>query len=352
MNGPEWAVMGAFDYNNSNNNNNNSHAPARNVPPKLVSARVLLVFHLCTRQLPCMNRWSYRDLLPLFKRQERVLPSADGPRAIDPPYRGFNGEWPVTIGDENAAAHAPAARKFVRACAAVGGMPAGDYNGANPARASLSQISVDSDAQRASTSYSFLRGGARGQSGPNVLSPRVTNLTVATNCLVEKLVTSNSDSGPRCIGVILRPGGGSPSSRPMFVSSRKEVILCAGAVQTPQLLLLSGIGPKEELAEMVPLVHDLPGVGRNLQDHLFVPMVWPVQHGYHDALEGADLLPSKIIFLTKYLLAGTGPASLSPVQALAFKHTGLDPTSGGKVDLQYHFVPTLTKTVRIFLPLF
>ncbi len=113
------------------------------------------------------------------------------------------------------------------------------------------------------------------------------------------------------------------------MSATKETVLCAGAVQTPQVLLLSGIGPKEELARVkggVSLVHDLPGVGRNLQDHLFVPMIWPVAAGYHDALEDNMGTLTKLKRVGQYLATGGGPASLSPVQACANKCKRVQPS--------------------------
>ena len=224
---------------------------------------------------------------------------------MDTAYRGFEGEWEISIGDAMPSTHAPAARRFVRACSSAG-MPAGDYNGSSPARASLSQYTIDSTARRNSTAAAFLRGDVSGV--PNALSHTTKNLTVATRCYVEHIVTKDK----KCRGVLLRRHGDDHST---FISSRKETILCAGAVQTPQLLLLSGIGPKEELAQVpgVTPVHNLPGVGRNLQDHLFVPTLWPMKAGFGDTIANTDQIGVQLSILMKYFV-GTGTASLSPVQ--------------------------------------
>ena len=99
-----------------------------------------------------------------------------------------------------------------------------------------------------------------------------TNLTVGTGCHVQQVVCQ----GNKCVGVLIRSSA-TPSST-IFVRSSKETILCAGAVQTPQILLLSGIGDAKHLREVdIAPVVDLPGVGQNLQDHLLVPMVFPVK---------------------------------------------------------------------------
>jgi choline dehydrogenase len=128
--------------------------------------------------------------------------------------------------------------------------------------------------------------------------------------------------GKQCVGVLLDATGGSSShsssttAATRFVASKLETILCAGAVQTPQLLLLSGIGPKDELARVagVTPVHDLPGVGKNLQDHLFVPMLWPYKADYGETLVDAETPRVQLRLVAEYLLTGGGPASVSVVQ--------------------------------------
>lgn len=144
-----------------------------------------------------------------------------------------------------------------------------------------------------------------------------------------------------------------------FVRARREVVLAAGAVQTPHLLLLSGIGPREELEAVgVPVAADVPGVGKNLQDHLFTLVFFEdrSEEGgkqVYTELEravGKDLLIGKAAAFAEYLSKGTGVAAKSPVQAVCFGRSGLhgdggrdgDPSSG-KVDFEFHFLPQVDR---------
>lgn len=258
------------------------------------------------------HRWGYKSLLPLFKRLEKIVPG--GENFVDKEYHGNDGPWEITIGDGKPEQHAGAAKKFVKACAEVGGIPSGDYNGKNPARASLSQITVDSSNKRSSTSRAFLRLPAKDGKPPMHRS----NLTIATDCFIQQVVMR----GKHCVGVLLRKNfsADTGSASPVFISSTKETILCGGAVQTPHILLLSGIGPKAELEKVNGIIpiHDLPGVGRNLQDHLFVPLFWPFKKGSNDCVMGSEHLSSKLKLLAEYAIFGTGTATLSACQVCLF----------------------------------
>ncbi|MDG4596027.1 MAG: choline dehydrogenase [Candidatus Contendobacter sp.] len=184
--------------------------------------------------------WSYADLLPLFKRaqhQER------GPSA----YHGVGG--PLNVADPRQRGEISAV--FVRAAGEVGYPLSDDFNGAEQEGVGLYQL-TQKDGQRCSSARAYLHP-ARGR----------PNLTVITHALASRVLFE----GRRAVGVAYRDRDG----RTVELKARREVVLSGGAINSPQLLLLSGVGPRAELAKHgIPLVHDLPGVGQNLQDHLDV----------------------------------------------------------------------------------
>ena len=186
--------------------------------------------------------WSHAEVLPFFMRSEHNQRGPNG-------WRGVGG--PLHVADQ--VSPRPITHAFVEACAQHGIAPNPDYNGERQDGAFLFQVTQFHDAvrrgQRCSAAAAFVH--------PVLQRPNLTLLTRthATRVLFE---------GRRAVGVQARQRGRSLSLR-----ARREVVLCAGALQTPQLLLLSGVGPAEELQRHgIPLLHRLPGVGQNLQDHL------------------------------------------------------------------------------------
>ena len=181
--------------------------------------------------------WSYSDLLPFFKKIEDY-------RAGDPAYRGTGG--PVTV--TRLEIDDPVSRAFEQACRDIG-LPANpDYNAAQTEGVAQAQLNT--------------RRGLRCSSARAYLHPALgrRNLDVRCNASVRRLVAS----GNRVSGVVMSLGG-----EQMEVSADREVILCAGALHSPQLLELSGIGDGEILRHRgVEVVRHLPGVGENLRDHL------------------------------------------------------------------------------------
>jgi choline dehydrogenase len=180
--------------------------------------------------------WGFADLLPSFRRSER----ADG---RDPALRGTSG--PVRVAP--AAAPHPAARAFVAALTAAGHPVTDDLSGARQEGVSWVDLAIH-DGERVSPADAYLR--------PSLGRP---SLTVATGCLVTGLQLE----GDRCTGVrYLRDG------QPAVARAAREFILAAGAVASPQLLMLSGIGPARQLRDLgIEVAADLAGVGANLQDH-------------------------------------------------------------------------------------
>ena len=201
--------------------------------------------------------WSYEEVLPCFKRMEEVAPTNEA--NIDRDLRGHDGPVGVSIRSPVI----PAARDFVRAAGAAG-IPEGDYNGAgrfNPAGvASLTQTNTRRG-RRSSTFHAYLEDGAE----------RRGNLTIITQARVTRLLLDGHGDGLTATGVEYRDAEG----RLTTIQARREVILSAGAVGSPHILMLSGIGPRRELeAAGIACRLDLPDVGKHLKDHLQAPMIF------------------------------------------------------------------------------
>ena len=158
------------------------------------------------------------------------------------------------------------------------------------------------------------------------------NLTVVTRAHVHRVLTEAAGGRLRATGLEVRVGAAGLQR----VAARREVILAAGAIGTPQLLLLSGIGPADELARAgIPLVHALPGVGGNLHDHLQVRMMYKV-HGVRTLNERVGSLLGKAAMGLEYLLFRTGPLTMPPSQLGAFARS--DPGEPSP-NLEWHVQP-------------
>jgi choline dehydrogenase-like flavoprotein len=199
--------------------------------------------------------WSYDDVLPYFKKSEGLAPSGD----IVVDTEAHNPEGPLGV-----SVRAPVlsgAEEFVDAAVAAG-IPRGDYNGRDRGGSdgvvSLLQTTTR-NGKRSSTYHAFLEGEAEQR----------PNLEVICGAQVTRVIL---DGGLRATGVEYRTAGGET----LVAEAAKEVILSAGAVGSPQILLLSGIGPKNELEAVgVPCRLDAPDVGKHLKDHLQVGLVFP-----------------------------------------------------------------------------
>ncbi|HBD24090.1 MAG TPA: choline dehydrogenase, partial [Oceanospirillaceae bacterium] len=185
--------------------------------------------------------WSYADCLPYFKRAETWQDGADT-------YRG--GDGPVgTCGGNNMRLN-PLYQAFIDAGEQAGYPTTSDFNGYQQEGFGAMHMNVDKGV-RASTANAYLKPARRRK-----------NLTVLSKVTVQKVLFE----GKRATGVAYKQAG-----KAKTVMAHKEVILSAGAIASPQLLQVSGIGPKSVLeAAGVPVLHELPGVGENLQDHLEV----------------------------------------------------------------------------------
>lgn len=280
-------------------------------------------------ELGC-DGWSYEECLPYFIKSENLLTSEKMQQGHhDEKFHGRKG--PLKVSDVNDPRHKFPAKdtsaRFVAACDEQGIRGPHDYNGPEQTGASLSQISV-SDGKRNDTASMFLyETGAL----------KRPNLTVMTFAHVTKIVTQ----GDIATGVVFKCGNYDAETLKTeaiparYVGARKEVILSAGSVHTPQILMLSGIGPKEELAKFnIPCVADLP-VGKNLSDHLLMFM----EYGIKDHVPSFAGKPLEILQgFWDYYVKGEGTFTIPFVTAMAFFRSGIRPEEDGN-DLQIHFTP-------------
>ena len=199
--------------------------------------------------------WSYSDVLPYFRKSEGLWPCDE--IEIDAPAHNSAGPMGVSVRSPVLSG----SREFVEAAEAAG-IPRGDYNGRHRGGAagvvSLLQTSTR-QGKRSSTYRAFLEGEAE----------RRPNLTIITGVQATRVVLDGSPGQMQARGIEYRHRGGEIS----VAFASKEVILSAGAVGSPHLLLLSGIGPRRELESSgVSCLVDSPHVGKHLKDHIQVPL--------------------------------------------------------------------------------
>jgi choline dehydrogenase len=191
--------------------------------------------------------WSYEDVLPYFKRAERQERGGDDLHGGDGP-----------LGVSDVRIDSPVCDAFVRSCVAAGIPFTRDFNGPTQEGVGYYQL-TNWKGRRSSTAVAYLNP---------VRSRR--NLEIITGALTERVVIE----GGRAAGIVVRRGG----AQGQRLNARREVLLAAGAIGSPQLLQLSGIGPGDVLKRAgVAVVRELAGVGRNLQDHYQARMVYEVR---------------------------------------------------------------------------
>ncbi|XP_052794873.1 oxygen-dependent choline dehydrogenase-like [Mya arenaria] len=252
--------------------------------------------------------WSYRDVLPYFLKSEKFVDINNGDTYVEKAYHNTDGPQPVTRRTITSLT------RLMSSAAEELGYKTIDYNGKDMIGVSPVYTNITENGLRASSSRCFLR--------PAMSRP---NLHIAINTSVRKVLLD----GDRAVGVEAVKDG-----RTMEVRARKEVVLCAGAIMTPHILLCSGIGPRWHLEEAnIPVMADLP-VGENLQDHLNVLLSSPSTCS--DFFTRSQLFyPTNIL---KYLWSGKGWWGISPVTDLGFFRLGTD-TRPGQPDIQFHVVP-------------
>ncbi len=232
--------------------------------------------------------WGFEDVLPYFRKLEDC-------RFGDPRLRGVGGPVGVTE-----VAPDPITQAFLDACVQAGYPRTPDYNGAQPEGSAPLQLSVR-DGRRSSAAVAYLRP-ARGRA----------NLHVATGAVAEGIVFD----GRRATGVRYRANGAVHEAR-----AAREVLLCAGALRSPQILELSGVGDGERLAAMgIAVVHHLPGVGEGLQDHLMPRITYESRlHGTVNDLLGSRWFAARS--LLRYLLRRDGLFATPSLTGLAYVRT-------------------------------
>jgi choline dehydrogenase len=251
--------------------------------------------------------WGYAGVLPYFMRAESWAGPANQARGATGPLKTIHGRY-----------RTPLFEAFLKAGAELGHGVRDDYNLGDTEGFSWSQFTQEHDrAARCSSAHAYLRT-AKGRA----------NLTIRTGCHVTALALD----GGTCTGLAYRQRG-----RTHDVSAA-EVILSAGSYQSPQILLLSGIGPGEELEKLgVAPRHELPGVGKNLQDHFggFIQSRCKERMTYHQLRNPVHLLAA----VWDLYVNARGPLSVFPMNALAFLKS--DPAEP-RPDLEFLMFPVAT----------
>lgn len=245
--------------------------------------------------------WEFENVLPWFKHSEDQENGASE-------FHGTGGPLKV----QNLRYHNPLSATFIEAAKQAGHGFSDDFNGPHQRGFNLYQVTQDRG-RRCSSADAFLKPARKRG-----------NLTVVTHASAEKVLLS----GGRATGVRVRV------KKKVQEFHADRVILSGGAINSPQLLMLSGIGPHKQLADAgIETLHDLPGVGQNLQDHLDVcTLVEASQPITYDQL-------NEPLTGLRYLLTRGGPASSNVAEAGGFivsRHATDD-----RPDIQMHFVPAL-----------
>ncbi|UTV28848.1 GMC family oxidoreductase [Photobacterium atrarenae] len=248
--------------------------------------------------------WGYHDVLPYFKKSQHQSRGEDA-------YHGLGG--PLHVSDLRV--HNPLSDAFIAAAMQAGHKRAQDFNGGEQEGVGYYQV-TQKNGERCSTAAGFLR-----------LAEARENLTVITDALTTRVLFD----GRRATGVEYVKDG-----ERHRVSCQREVLLSGGAINSPQLLLLSGIGDQAQLKQhQIPLVHHLPGVGENLQDHLDVLAVTRERTFYSIGFSPVALLRSvKGIF--DYLLFRKGNFTSNIAEAGGFAKSSPELAAP---DIQFHFSP-------------
>lgn len=244
--------------------------------------------------------WSWDDVLPYFKRGEDNEGGADD-------FHGTGGPLNVST----VTSRYEVLDRLIEAGGALGYPVHNDYNGASQAGFHYHQT-TQKDGRRFSARRAYLEP-AEGRS----------NLEVETNAFVRKVIVNDR----RATGVLIWQDG-----QERIIPARREVILSAGGVQSPQLLELSGIGQGARLQALgIPVVRDLPGVGENLQDHYISRLTYRLQNteSLNEMTRGLPLLREIVKFYTTGTGALTMPAA--PVGAFVKSDPALD-----EPDIQFH----------------
>ena len=250
------------------------------------------------------NGWSYEKVLPYFKKSEHN-------EDINNTFHGKNGLLNVTFAK---VFQTPYAKAFIDGCVEAGIPKTKDYNGEKQKGASLLQFTIK-NGKRHSTATAFLKPAMKR-----------SNLTVVTWAKAKHVIIKNN----RAVGVEFQNRNGEIKQE----FTKKEIILSAGAYQSPQILMLSGIGdPKELKVNGIKIKKELSGVGKNLQDHLIVLVssLSKKQQGFNHHLKPLN----QFIGMINYLINKKGPMTCSILEAAAF----FEVHGSNSPNVQFHFSP-------------
>ncbi|KGD70667.1 choline dehydrogenase [Tatumella morbirosei] len=256
---------------------------------------------------PGLENWSYADCLPYYRKAENRdsgandYHGADGPVCVSTPKDGNN----------------PLFSAMVEAGVQAGYPRTDDLNGYQQEGFGPMDRTVTPHGRRSSTARGYLD-----------LAKSRTNLTIVTHATTDRIVFN----GKRAVAVEYLRG---KQATPVLASARKEVLLCAGAIASPQILQRSGVGPASLLQKFsIPLVHDLPGVGENLQDHLEMYLQYECKQPV--SLYPALQLKNQPKIGVEWLLKGSGVGASNQFEAGGFIRSRKE---FDWPNIQYHFLP-------------
>ncbi len=253
--------------------------------------------------------WSWRDVLPVFKRSENYQHGADA-------FHGADGELNV----EERRVNWEVLDAWRDAAAAAGVPKIEEFNRGDNFGNAYFQMN-----QRRGKRWSAVRA---------FLDPARSrpNLTVMTDTQVERIVLAQVDGRPQAVGVEVY----SDAQASRVIKATREVILAAGAIGSPQLLQVSGVGEAGRLRELgIEVHHDLPGVGENLHDHLQIRTIYKVTNTV-TLNRRANSLLGKVSMALEYALLKTGPLTMPPSQLGAFARS--DPSQKA-ANIEWHVQP-------------
>ena len=267
------------------------------------------------------DAWRWDAVLPYFRQHEdhwRLDDGAERPPGFDPALHGHGGEWRV----EKQRLRWAVLDAFAAAAQEAGIPATPDFNRGNNEGVGYFEVNQRAG-WRWNTAKAFLR--------PTCY--RRPNFEMWTGTQAQRLLLEQVDGATRCEGVLVRTPQGLEEIR---LNPGGQVLVAAGAIGSPQLLQLSGLGPAALLQRHgIEVVRDLPGVGGNLQDHLQIRAVFQVA-GVSTLNTLASSWFGKARIGLEYALRRTGPMSMAPSQLGAFARSGPDKAWP---DLQYHVQP-------------
>lgn len=254
--------------------------------------------------------WSYAEVLPYFKKSEAFF-------AGETEHHGGAGELPVI---KQLSPH-PLSENFIKACEAAGYARNNDFNGAKQDGAGYFHVN-QVNGTRCSSAKAFL-----------VPAKSRSNLTILTNTQVKSLITEGSGDNKQATGMTVVSKGTEQT-----LKANKEIILSAGVYNSPQLLMLSGIGDASALtAHGIDCVHELKGVGKNLQNHLDVVLGQAINTDNSYAMTPKALMKAAVEFF-RYIFTKKGMLTSVFSEAGGFIRSSENQEIP---DVQLHFIPML-----------